>query len=188
VTTGEQQNPATERPIDTIAPQFVDTTTLLPREEAHTVAVAEVAATESSTPQEIAPAATPVAFTTEVEPAVVAETLSVAIAPHAEEHSADIVISLPPVITETFVATEPAEVPKPAAVSAPPPPAPVIVDVSASLQQAGLVMIETSSTPAKVAIALPTPTTLGRKPKAVATIASEPLQMVETQRVETGGN
>ncbi|MBA3033503.1 MAG: Rne/Rng family ribonuclease [Gammaproteobacteria bacterium] len=59
---------------------------------------------------------------------------------------------------------------------APPPP----VDLSASLQQAGLQMVETSNAvavPAVPSVVQP----LGRKPKPAVVIPAEPLQMVETQ-------
>jgi ribonuclease E len=58
------------------------------------------------------------------------------------------------------------------------PPAPV--DLSASLQQAGLQMVETSNAvavPAAPSVTQP----LGRKPKPTVVIPAEPLQMVETQ-------
>ena len=57
------------------------------------------------------------------------------------------------------------------------------VDVAANLQQAGLVMIETSSAPAPVAVEAPA-RPLGRKPKPKVVIADEPLQMVETRHGE----
>ena len=73
--------------------------------------------------------------------------------------------------------------PTPTPVAAPAPvPAPAPVDLSASLQQAGLVLIET--VPDKVQPAAPIivpPQPLGRKPKSAAVIAAEPLQMVETK-------
>jgi hypothetical protein len=54
--------------------------------------------------------------------------------------------------------------------------------MSASLQQAGLVLIETAAGQRSAEpIVVPQPA-LGRKPKPVAAIASEPLQMVETKR------
>ncbi len=53
------------------------------------------------------------------------------------------------------------------------------VDVSASLEKAGLVMIETSAV--QPASAAPVQT-LGRKPRPVVVVASEPLQIVETKR------
>jgi hypothetical protein len=63
----------------------------------------------------------------------------------------------------------------------PPAPQPAPVDVKESLQQVGLVMIETShAAPAANGFAPAQP--LGRKPKPATVIASEPLQMVETKR------
>ena len=65
-----------------------------------------------------------------------------------------------------------------------PPPAPVEaaapIDLSANLEQAGLVMIETQAKPAATP-AEPAPV-LGRKPRPAVVIAEEPLQMVETHR------
>jgi ribonuclease E len=58
---------------------------------------------------------------------------------------------------------------------------PASVDLSASLQQAGLVMIETSSvTPREQP--QPEAPKLGRKPRPAQVVAAEPLQMVETRR------
>jgi hypothetical protein len=57
------------------------------------------------------------------------------------------------------------------------------MDLGASLQQAGLVMIETAA--GNQVAAKPVseaPPRLGRKPKAPAVIAAEPLKMVETKR------
>jgi hypothetical protein len=60
--------------------------------------------------------------------------------------------------------------------------APATVDMSASLQQAGLVLIETAdASRAAEPIVVPQPP-LGRKPKPVVVAPSEPLQMVETKR------
>ncbi|HQR03185.1 MAG: Rne/Rng family ribonuclease [Proteobacteria bacterium] len=54
---------------------------------------------------------------------------------------------------------------------------------TANLQEAGLIMIETSSASAAQAPVSSVPAQpLGRKPKPVAIVADEPLQMVETQR------
>jgi hypothetical protein len=66
-------------------------------------------------------------------------------------------------------------------------PAPVAtspaVDISADLEQAGLVMIETAADKNKPAPTFAAPEVpLGRKPKAVQEVAAEPLQMVETRR------
>ncbi|MDP2171418.1 MAG: ribonuclease E/G, partial [Rhodocyclaceae bacterium] len=54
------------------------------------------------------------------------------------------------------------------------------IDLSASLQQAGLQMVETSNA-VVVPVAPSTAQPLGRKPKPAVVIAAEPLQMVETQ-------
>jgi len=62
----------------------------------------------------------------------------------------------------------------------PPAPEAAPVDISGSLQQAGLVMIETSNAAPRPAVSEPAPA-LGRKPKPAPVIASEPLQMVETK-------
>jgi ribonuclease E len=88
---------------------------------------------------------------------------------------------------EPVVNTTPAEVIPQAAVqpivvpTATPPAAPA-VDLAADLDQAGLVMIETTTDKQPVAaqIAEP-PRPLGRKPKPPVVVADEPLQMVETR-------
>ena len=54
-------------------------------------------------------------------------------------------------------------------------------DIDTTLQQAGLVMIQTTGTPSPVVASVPSQP-LGRKPKAAPVIADEPLQMVETRR------
>ena len=100
---------------------------------------------------------------------------------------------LPVPVPEPVVAVEPAPpvvvaAPAPVAPAADPiivPPAPkpaaAPVDISGSLQQAGLVMIETSGgAPAPTAHAEPVQP-LGRKPKPAPVIVNEPLQMVETK-------
>jgi ribonuclease E len=62
----------------------------------------------------------------------------------------------------------------------PPTPKPAPVDLTGSLQQAGLELVETShSAPPADSFAPVQP--LGRKPKPVPVIANEPLQMVETK-------
>jgi ribonuclease E len=118
-----------------------------------------------------------------------APTAAVASAPAAAEPAAtfEAVVAAP-------LAAEPAPQPVavPAAVvAATPPPAadpiivppaapPAAVDVKESLQQVGLVMIETShAAPAADPFAAVQP--LGRKPRPAPVIASEPLQMVETK-------
>ncbi len=73
-------------------------------------------------------------------------------------------------------AVQSAEKPVPSAPATP-------VDLSVSLQQAGLQLVETSSDKARsqAQIAVPTPA-LGRKPRPVPVIADEPLQIVETRQ------
>jgi ribonuclease E len=95
-----------------------------------------------------------------------------------------------PVVVPTPAAAEPAPLPvaeaaieaKPVAepIIVPPAPKPAAVDVKESLQQVGLVMIETShAAPPADAFAPAQP--LGRKPKPAPVIVNEPLQMVETK-------
>ncbi|MBL8488123.1 MAG: Rne/Rng family ribonuclease [Rhodocyclaceae bacterium] len=97
--------------------------------------------------------------------------------------------ALPPLPVEPTLApvatpvVEAAVVPS-AAPEVAPPPAPVEaaapIDLSANLEQAGLVMIETQAKPAATPTE-PAPV-LGRKPRPAVVIAEEPLQMVETHR------
>ena len=56
------------------------------------------------------------------------------------------------------------------------------VNITANLEQAGLVMIETVAKPAAAPAVEAPAQQLGRKPKPVAVVADEPLQMVETHR------
>jgi ribonuclease E len=84
----------------------------------------------------------------------------------------------PAAIPEPVVATMPAPAADPIIV--PPAPQPA-VDVKESLQQVGLVMIETSHAAPVVDVFAPAQP-LGRKPRPAAVIASEPLQMVETKQ------
>jgi ribonuclease E len=103
-------------------------------------------------------------------PAVVAEVaLAVAVEPVV------VVAEVAPVEPVPEVAVPVVAQPEPA-VQAP------VVDVSANLEQAGLVMIETAASRIQSAapIELPKPQ-LGRKPKAPVIVAEEPLQMVETR-------
>jgi hypothetical protein len=84
----------------------------------------------------------------------------------------------PVAVVETVAAAEPAPLPVavPEGKTAPAP-----ADLSATLQQVGLVMIETAASRGGEPIVVEQPR-LGRKPKAVTVVASEPLQMVETKR------
>jgi ribonuclease E len=60
--------------------------------------------------------------------------------------------------------------------------APAAVNVSASLQQAGLVMIETVASAKPIVVEQMPAQPLGRKPRPAPVIPSEPMQMVETKR------
>jgi hypothetical protein len=105
------------------------------------------------------------------------------IVPAATESAAPV-----PVVVEQ--APQPAAMPEPVVATMPPaaadpiivPPAPQapVADVKETLQQVGLVMIETSHA-APVADMLAPTQPLGRKPRPAPVIASEPLQMVETK-------
>ena len=73
----------------------------------------------------------------------------------------------------------PAPVAPPVAVAAPV----AAVDLTASLQQAGLQLVETSSDKPRPAAQTAAPAQpLGRKPRPVVVIADEPLQIVETKQ------
>jgi ribonuclease E len=145
-------------------------------------AMAEVQAVETvmePTPAQIEiPAATPV----EAIPAAVAPAPTFA----APIQEAEPEVAAAPVAVPSEPAQIVAEAPAPASVVIEPVTAPPVVsapvDMSASLQQAGLVLIETAAGQRSAEpIVVPQPA-LGRKPKPVAAIASEPLQMVETKR------
>ncbi len=124
---------------------------------------------------------TPVAAMEAAAPAAAA-----APAPAAAEPAATVeAVVAAPVAAEP--APQPVAAPEPVVAATPPPaadpiivPPPAVVDVKESLQQVGLVMIETShAAPAADPFAAAQP--LGRKPRPAPVIASEPLQMVETK-------
>jgi len=107
--------------------------------------------------------------------------ISLPVAPLSEEIVAVQPAESAPQVTTT--AAEPAAPVAPVVVSAPPP-APK-VDLSVSLEQAGLIMIETSGDTAPPTVEFQMPAqSLGRKPRPVAVIPNEPLQMVETRNNE----
>jgi hypothetical protein len=116
-------------------------------------------------PQPLPPVATPVASPEPAPPAPVDEPVTA-------------VVSVPPTpavpVAAPVVETEPT--------AATPAVQTLAVDLSATLNQVGLVMIETAgNTPQQANAALEQPQALGRKPKAPAVVAQEPLQMVETR-------
>ncbi|MBP9798802.1 MAG: Rne/Rng family ribonuclease [Sterolibacterium sp.] len=89
------------------------------------------------------------------------------------------VVVQPPTAPATSAAPEASTTP---AIPATPAAAPEVrVDMTASLEQAGLVLIETSATQSAPATTGGSAQKLGRKPRPAAIIASEPLQMVETR-------
>jgi len=74
---------------------------------------------------------------------------------------------------------QPTEAPKPEPAKAVAP----VIDTAASLEQAGLVMIETAVSKVQSSMPIEVPQQpLGRKPKVPMIVAEEPLQMVETRR------
>jgi len=166
-----------------VATQAADGTPVAPEPiPAQAPAVAVVASAEPTPVVDAVPAPAPVEN-------VVAEAAPVTTTAVIVAESAPLPVPVP----EPVVAAEPAPpvvvaAPAPAAPAADPiivPPAPkpaaAPVDISGSLQQAGLVMIETSGgAPAPVASAEPVQP-LGRKPKPAPVIVNEPLQMVETK-------
>jgi ribonuclease E len=87
--------------------------------------------------------------------------------------------SLPVTATEHFEPAPVAGTEAPATII--PEVQPTVEDLATMLQQAGLVMIQTTGTPAPVTASVPSQP-LGRKPKAAPALADEPLQMVETRR------
>jgi ribonuclease E len=128
----------------------------------------------AATMQESAPA--PI-----VAPAMVATvTEETPIAPPAAPEVAAATMAVTTVAMTTETAAAPIQVP--ATPVAPPAPIVAPVDLGASLEQAGLVLIETSghnhSAPAYAPESAPK---LGRKPRPAPVIASEALQMVETR-------
>ena len=123
------------------------------------------------------------------EPAVVADpAVTTAVVVH-EPAALPMVVPAPALEPAPTAETAPQALAEPAPVVAavpdpiivPPAPKPAPVDLSGSLQQAGLVMIETSNAAPRPASAAEPAQPLGRKPKPAPVIANEPLQMVETK-------
>jgi len=145
-------------------------------------AAAPVVAAETVVAADVVVAALPVLA------AVPAETAALTVSPVpevAEAAAQPIAVPAPAAVAEPVLEAVAAPVQAATPVSdpiiVPPAPKAAPVDLSGSLLQAGLVMIETSSSaPRPVAAAEPAPV-LGRKPKPAPVIASEPLQMVETK-------
>ena len=84
---------------------------------------------------------------------------------------------------EAIVESAPASMPmvQPAPVSMPAPVKPQ-VDIAVSLQESGLVLVETSRDKSSVPPPSEPEVRLGRKPKPAAIISNEPLMLVETHK------
>ncbi|MCM2307953.1 MAG: Rne/Rng family ribonuclease [Sulfuritalea sp.] len=125
-----------------------------------------------------AEAAAPAAAEVETPAAVV---VADPVAPMAPVAAPAAVAPAPQSVVEAAAAPEPAAAPVVAnPIIVPPAPQPAPVDVKESLQQVGLVMIETSHA-APVANTFAPAQPLGRKPKPAPVIPNEPLQLVETK-------
>jgi ribonuclease E len=149
-------------------------------ETAENVANVEAAQIQAATPDAVAQ---PVESAEVVKPAPkpmpwpVPLPMPAAVAPEAVQPPVAVAETVPAV--ETAVAA-PVEAPAVEAVAEPVAPTPAI-SLGSNLEQAGLVMIETSAASPAVFIESEQPK-LGRKPKAPVAIADEPLQMVETRQ------
>jgi ribonuclease E len=144
--------------------------------------------TEAAEPQAIpAPAVEPVPPTSVVEfeaPVATAAQVDATPQPVVAEPAAPSAVAVPAPAPEVEAAPQvvaaPAQTAMPAADPIIVPSAPAPVDLSGSLQKAGLELVETShSAPPADSFAPAQP--LGRKPKPAPVIVSEPLQMVETK-------
>jgi len=132
----------------------------------------------SATVQDSAPAPAPLVVTEIAPPAAEAPPLTAAAEPVIVAAPVE-AAEAPPPLAEA--APQPAAVPVADPIIIPPPLQSAVADVKESLQQVGLVMIETSHA-APVADSFAPTQPLGRKPKPAPVIAAEPLQMVETKR------
>ena len=127
---------------------------------------------------EVSVAKLPVSMEPSLHPLIAVEPLTPAVPPQAAQTPVTPVAAEVPVPPPVTAETVP---PVAVATDVPPPVAAAPVDLSSSLQQAGLVLIETSSTHHAAETTAPSQA-LGRKPRAVPVIVSEPLQIVETKR------
>ena len=129
--------------------------------------------------------ATPVFVQTELvslpEPQATAPVAEAVVPSHTASVSEPIPVATAPLAPPPPIETNTPAVEREAPPVRPMASAPAAVDVSSSLQQAGLVMIETAAD-AQPIIVEQTPLALGRKPKPVIVVPDEPLQLVETKR------
>jgi len=93
-------------------------------------------------------------------------------------------VAAPQAVVPSIEAAAPIVAVVPIAPVAPVPPVPAAppVNLSASLEQAGLVLIETSNSIRPAIESTAPPQQLGRKPKPPQAIPDEPLQMMETRK------
>ena len=141
----------------------------------------EVAAPAPSVAQEVVASPAPVAVEAAV-PVVAAPAPAAFVAEPVAEVAAPAPAPQPVAepAPQAVAAPQPVAAPVADPIIVPPAPQPAPVDVKESLQQVGLVMIETSRT-APVADSFAPAQPLGRKPKPAPVIVNEPLQMVETK-------
>ncbi len=156
-------------------------------EEGASADVVETSVTPSLQTEGVVAAAAPaVVAEAAVAPRAMPWPTPVAEAPAAPQPEAAPAVAAPEVAAPVAAAVvEPTVMAESVAVKVTPSPTPAAepIDLTANLQQAGLVMIETAAentAPAAPIVDAPKP--LGRKPKPVAVIAAEPLQMVETKQ------
>ncbi|RLJ64952.1 Rne/Rng family ribonuclease [Sulfurisoma sediminicola] len=152
---------------------------------------AEAAVAVAEAPAAVTEAIAPPVEVTEVAAPMVAESTQATVTPEptfAEPAAVEVAPATVEAVAAVESVTTPAEQPPLVEETAAPvtvavmPEVPAAVDMSASLQQAGLVLIETAAgSRAAEPIVVPHPP-LGRKPKPVSVAPSEPLQMVETKR------
>ncbi|MFY9327644.1 MAG: Rne/Rng family ribonuclease [Georgfuchsia sp.] len=116
-------------------------------------------------------------------PSIEEATVLIPMATEPEPIPVAVMPSEAPVIETAEPAIEPEATQVEPVVEVPAPvPVPTTVDVSASLQQAGLVMIETVAGAQPIIVEQAPVQPRGRKPKPVPIIVDEPLQLVETKR------
>jgi ribonuclease E len=127
---------------------------------------------------EAAPAPVPLPIEEKaIEPELASQPQEPALAP--------VPVAAAPIRAEETVGVAPAPAveaaPAPAPTPMPAPPKPQ-VDIAVALQESGLVMVETSREKAAMPHATEPEVRLGRKPKAVVPVSSEPMMQVETRK------
>ncbi len=163
--------------VSDINPGAAAATTAVVVAEAHPLVVtAALAAVEPVVPVSPPPQMMPQP-TREVTPPAAPDVASVAVSAVEIAPAVVVAVAVPDTaaVTEVIAATEVAEAaPHPIVETKP-------VDLTTTLESAGLVMVQTSSSGVAASPVVATPQPLGRKPKPAAIVANEPLQMVETR-------